>query len=231
LYDKVNSGEIQEFVHPIFGSYRAMAKSIETNATAEEIEVLTIDCTFIEDSTSPTPFDFSSSRPVASGVKNVEVRGAKLDQEFIAAGISSSLGSDTSATVSNWRDDPNMSVRRVNLELQSISNKIASAVEEYQLATDLAGQPVWRSLQRLQGEVRNAAQLFQQSQPQIFSFRVRANVPLRVLVANMFGADDGERYEELLRLNDIEDPLCIKEGTELKATSPDTQRGRGLRSV
>lgn len=233
FYKKINSGKTLSFVHPIFGSYRAkVVGSIDTDASSDEFDVLIVDCTFVEDSTTVSPFDFSASRPVDMGIAGVEVEAAKLDESLAAEGLSSSVGGDSVDTVSKWRTDDSISTRRVNLELQSLTSDISSAVEEFELATDLSRQPIWRSFQRLQGEVRRAAQLFQQNQPEVFEFTVRTDAPLRVLVVDMYGAAEAAtRYEELLRLNDISDPLLILEGTRLKATSPQTQGSKGLRSA
>ena len=122
--------------------------------------------------------------------------------------------------------------RRVNLELQSITNKISNMTDEFELATNIERYPIWRSTQRLQGEVRKAAQAFQQKNPTVFSLTVVTDTPLFVLVSGMYGAEEAtQRYDELMTLNDIADPLVIREGTVLKANSPDTAQSRGLRSA
>ncbi len=233
FYQKINSGKTLSFVHPIFGSYRAkVVGEITTDASSDEFDILTVDCTFVEDSTTISPFDFSASRPVDMGIAGVEVEAAKLEAALESEGLSSPVAGDTVDSVAKWRTDDTITTRRVNLELQSITSKISSAVEEFELATNLQRQPIWRSFQRLQGEVRRAAQLFQQNQPEVFYFTVRTDAPLRVLVVDMYGAADAQRrYEELLTLNDISDPLLILEGTRLKATSPQTQESKGLRSA
>ena len=232
FYSKVNSDEILEFVHPVFGSYRAKAVGdITTDANSDEADSLTVGVMFVEDSTTPSPFDFSAPQPVDSGISTVKVEAAKLDAALAAEGLSSTIPSESVEKVSGWRTIEDISSRRVNLEMQSLTNKISKTSDEFELASNIQRQPIWRSFQRLAGEIRRAAKLFQQSQPQIFVFAARKDSPLRVLVADIYGTlDFDQRYEEIMRLNDIDDPMLIPEGTQLKATSPKTHRGKGLRS-
>lgn len=233
FYEVLNSGETRAFVHPIFGTYQAKVDGdIGTDATSDEIDALTLSVTFTEDGVGKWTWDQAAAQPVDAGISAVTVEAAKLDQALDEFELESSVATESVEQVSAWREDETISARRVNLELQSLSNKISNTIDELELSSNLDRQPIWRSMQRLQGEIRRAAQLFIQSQPQIFSFTVVEDAPLRVIVVDLYGSSGFDhRYEEIIRLNDIDDPLVIRAGTKLKATSPNTQRGRGLRAA
>lgn len=228
FYLKANSGETLDFVHPIFGSYRAkVVGDISTDATSEDIDSIIVELTLVEDSTDPSPFDFSASQPVDAGIAATKVAEAKMSQALADSGLSSTVGADAVSQVSAWRTDETVSPRRVNLELKSLTERIGAEIVSLSLDSDLSLQPVWRSMQTLQGEIRRAAQLFHQQQPQIFTFTVRTDTPLRVIVTDMYGASEANtRYDELMRLNDIDDPMLIRAGTQLSAASPEINSGK-----
>lgn len=220
-----------DFVHPLTGTYRALVEDLDISVDASEDDAVEVDCTFVEDSTSPAVFDISG-RPVRAGVAQVEVEAELLNAQLAEVGLVSTVGDDAASTVSGWESNTLITARQVNLELQSLSSSIADAVDELELTTQLDRYPVWRSMQRLHYEVRRAAEAFRQTQPTIFEFVVQSAIPLRVLAGDMYGAEQAEsRYQEMLRLNDIDDPSLLAIGMRLRANAPDSQPRAGLRSA
>jgi len=224
-----NAGFPQEFVHPITGSYNAQVEDIDFDADAEERDVIVCDCRFVEDTTDPAAFQIGSVRPSAGGAGSVAVEAEILNAALDAAGLESSVGTDASAAVSGWGSATS---REITLELQSLSSQISQATDDLELATNLARHPIWRSMQRLHAEIRRAAQAARQVAPSLIEFTVAAPVPLRVMATNLYGAAAAqEKYAELLRLNDFDDPTLILSGTVVRAASSNSSPRQGLRSA
>lgn len=223
----VDAGLVADFVHPITGTYRAMVANFGFEASAEERDLISCACTFVEDTTQPAKFDPGSQLTVDSGAAataaNAKLAKASLD----AAGIDSSVADETSSIVDNWESDSEMTVRQVNLELASVNQKLDDTIETYELTSDVTNYTLWRRIQSLNYSARRAAALFRQSQPQTIQITVAEATPLRALVASTYGANDAEvRYSEIMRLNEVDDPSLIPAGTVLRAPAPNTSGGR-----
>ena len=123
--------------------------------------------------------------------------------------------------VDSWESDPSKLVRDINLEVATISAKIDELVDTYELTSDVSNFALWRSLVALNYSCQRAASLFRQSQPQNITITVAVATPLRVIVTETYGAREAERrYAEVMRLNDIDDPLLVPAGSVLKAPAP-----------
>ncbi len=223
-------GRVQDFVHPITGTYRAMVEDFAFDADAEAEDQIEVSCTFVEDSTQPTVFEPGAGGPFDAGVAAVKVQGAALDADLAAAGIDDPIGSDTADMAETWSSDPLTSVREVNLQLASLATRIDDAVETYELATNVDRYPAWRNAQILLWKARQAAESFRQTQPQLITVTLAATQPLRVVLTDTYGAADAEsQYDNALRLNDIDDPTSIRAGTQLRLAAPNAGRRVTLR--
>lgn len=227
----VQRGEPLEFVHPITGSYRARTDGVDFSADADDRNTVLVDVTFVEDGYEPGAIEAGSGMPVASGVAAVEVEVEALNDQLDELAIESSLGDDTLATVSGWGDG-DATIRGVNLELQSLSSKLSDAVDAWELATSLERHYLWRSVQRLHRAVRRTAEAFRQTQPTLVATTVAVAVPLRVLMADLYGAALAqERYDQAVTLNDIDDPGLIPAGVVLQLPAPSSRGQQSLRGA
>lgn len=232
FWNAANAGVSQEFVHPITGSYNAKVEGTGFSVDAEERDTIVVDCTFVEDNPDVRAEFEHALRPVPAGVATVEVTVAELNAQLDELDLESDVGERALSTVQRWGTDPDLTARQVSLELNTLSSRIAAATDTLQLATDLTRHPVWRSLQRLHGEVRRAARVFQQRTPTLIEHTLKAATPLRVFCAQVYGADQAqERYEELQRLNDIDDPSLVPAGTTLLRPDATSSPRQGLRSA
>lgn len=214
-------GKAQAFVHPITGSYQAMVEDFDFDATGDERDAITADVTFVEDSTEPARFDPGSLLVVDAGAAAVRVNADLATAAFAGAGLDTAVPGDAADVVDGWESDPTTAVRKVNLELATITSQIDGLIDEFELATDVSRFPLFRSLQALNYSCRRAAALFRQRQPQLITITLAAAQPLRVVAADTYGAADAEaRYADLMRLNDIDDPTLLEAGTVLQAPAP-----------
>lgn len=208
----VARGTPQPFVHPITGQYTALVENFTSEASAEDPNTIDVSCSFVEDTTSPAVY---TTRPLDAGVAAVATEALLLDAAAVDAGLSPS-GAAISALVDGW-DAGTTTVREVNAQMAAITQTVDDAIDEYELATDPSKYYLYRSYQRLHYSARRAAELFKESQPQIYSVTLTADKPLRVLVAENYGALDLEaRYSQIVNLNDLDDPTLIKAGTTLR---------------
>lgn len=227
----VRKGKAQTFTHPITGSYRARVGAFTFDADAERRDQIAVDVEFTEDTTEPAVFELGSGMPLLSGAEEVAAAADAADAEIAAAGLEpSTVGGESISAAESWESDTEKTVREVNLELAGMSNKIAAELDRYEVATNVDRYPVMTSLQHLNYTLRKAAQAFTDRTPRLIEITVRAPVPLLTLCARTYGGDlASERFDDLMRLNDIHNPARIEAGTVLKAQAPDTPRAR-LRS-
>lgn len=225
------TGRSQEFVHPLFGSYRAYARSVRAVASAELRNVIMVDLTFVEDSTEPAPLRVRG--PLDAGVAAVTVGIGDVELEMAELGFTPpSLLQEILDTVTEWEEDygTTLSLREVNLQFGSISAKIDLDIRTLGLEGNIANHKLWKAYQRLHYQVGQAAEAFRQSQPAYIEIQLRAPQPLRVVVTDYYPHDDVEgRYQELLRLNEIDDPSLLPAGSVLVAPAPSAGRRASLR--
>jgi prophage DNA circulation protein len=225
FFEASQRGIAQDFVHPLTGRYRAAVESFDFEATGEEDDVILADVTFVEDTTEPAVFEPGIGAPLDAGTAAVRVQAELLEEELDTAGLTSTIPSMAIDLTWLWESEPFLVLREVNLALASFGSAVNDAMDELELVTSLARFPIWRSMQRLLYTVRLAAEAFRQDQPQLTIILVLRGQPLRALVAEHYGARDAERrYQELIRLNDIDDPSYIQEGTRLHAPVADADR-------
>ena len=217
FFAATQKGVTQDFVHPVTGTYQAMVEDLNFDAGGDDEDTILVDCTFVEDTTEPAVFE-AVGAPLDAGTAAVRARADALDDDLQAVGLSSpipTLGIDLAEL---WESSPFLTLREVNLQLATFSSQLSDAMDEFELATTLERYPIWRSMQRLLFGVRMAAEGFRQSQPQLTVITVLRGQPLRSICAEHYGARDSQRrYDEIVRLNDIDDPSYVQENTRLRA--------------
>ncbi len=230
FYKATQQGTPQDFVHPITGTYRALVEEFEFGASADEEDTIIADVTFVEDTTAPAVFEAGSSSPFDSGTASVQVQAEITEDLMEERGISHSFAADIGTIVDAWESNPLLTVREVNLQLQSIASTVDEVIIELEMTTDIRRYPLYRATQKLLWTVRQAAESFREQQPQLITITTTVNIPLRVLVTDYYGAAEAaSRYREVMRLNDIDDPSLILAGTTLVVPARTTGRKPALR--
>lgn len=212
-------GGTHDLVHPITGTHRAQVESFDAEAVGEEDDQIYVDVVFLEDGTAPAVFQVGTGLlPFDAGTAAVQVEAEQLTALLAASGMESDVPADASALATSWASSPELTVREVNLQLATAAAQIDAATETLELATNVANFPIYRSMQRVLWRLRQAAASFRQSQPQLITITLQADLPLRVVAAENYGAREADqRYGEMMRLNDIDDPSLVPAGTRIRA--------------
>lgn len=230
----VNQGEPQTFVHPLLGSYKASVGTCNAEATAGLRDTIMVDVEFVEDAPDSAIFDENPGNPVLSAVDDVKASSAALDKAVDdvntrkpSAPVSTTVGATATTEVSRWGDADGVTERDVRLAAASLSTTISSETDRLELATNIDRWPLAEALANLHYSVRRAAETFIETTPRIFEITVDKPTPLLTIAANVYGADQAaDRYEQLLKLNDVRNPLRIEAGTVLRAQSANETRLR-----
>lgn len=213
---------VHDFVHPITGTYRARVEEVEIDFDAEEEDQAFVSCLFVEDTLDAPTFDPGAGSIFDAGLAAVRAQAAALDDELLDAGLDSDIGADAVSLADSWEGDPTLSLREVNLQLASMSSAIDEAMDTFELVTNPLNHRVWRAMQTLLWKLRLSADSFRQTQPQLMTITTVRDLPLRRIVVEHYGARDCERRrDELMRLNDIDDPSLIPAGSSLRAPVPE----------
>lgn len=222
----VDSGEAYEFVHPLTGSYLAEPSDVSFRIAPGERDLITVQVVFEESGTNPAVFEAGAGGPALAATEIVAASVADLEDalEETEVELEDDVAAASTETVEGW-EDPDKTQREINLELLTLSNRIAAETDRLELASDLEAYPVLVALQGLHYNLRRAAETITEKSPRIIQVTVEGAIPLRVLAARLYGADQSDyRYEELRKLNTVRNPARVEEGTVLRAYSPHETR-------
>jgi len=210
------AGGTHTFVHPITGAYQAMTEDLSASHDAEDPDVVYVDVTFVEDGDTPAVFDAGVSNPFGSGLAGATVYVDLLTDQLAAAGYDPDLATQARTLLDRWDFDPDLPIRDINLDLLGFAALIDTATERYELLTRVENMPILRTVHTLLFRMRQAAGARRQTQPQIVSLTLTRALPLRVLLAEYYGANEGARRQGAVeRLNDIDDPSLLPPGTTI----------------
>lgn len=224
-------GDTQTFVHPLDGNIQAKLGAFSWSMSPDIWDAIVVDCTFEEDTEVVTQYKSGPGTSLQSAVVQVNAAGAAFDaalakEPTLIARNPNNISSDCNDTVSAWVNLQKTG-RQVNLELVRLSNKIAKAMDDYEVATNVRRYPIMVSLSNLNANLRQAAETIKQSTPRLIDITVLSPMPLLVVAAKKYGARDAaKRAAEISALNDIKNPARIEGATVLKGQAPQTQVGR-----
>lgn len=208
-----------EFVHPLFGAYQAWVDGTPVvTANSDERNCLSLDVTFVEDSTSPTVIlDGTVIAPYHTSTTQAAVFASAFDDEVATLNLpddsaAKGLGTDVTSTMSSW-SDPEKSVRDVNGDLNRLTDRIDDALNDIAYATSLERIPLLRTAARLHATIRRAAEAYRKTAPQLAELIVDRPQSLNAFLLKRYGAAQLERRrDEAMKLNDIPDPSYLPAG-------------------
>jgi len=223
----LHDGKSHPFVHPLTGTFEARPSDIRLSADAQERNWITMSVTFLEASEEPAVFELGPGSPVRAGVEEVLAAGVDLKSALDDLGETSTIADDADALAESWEERADtISAREINLELNDLANDIADATDELELASDVANYPTIQAFDRLRNNLRNLADTVISRSPQLISHGVTRTMPLMAIVSELYGDDDADtRYQQILELNDIRDPLRVEAGTTLTVQAPGSSDG------
>jgi prophage DNA circulation protein len=218
---KANDRTPRVFSHPLTGVYDALPENVTFDLNAEDRDFISMQVTFVEAGLDPAAFQVKADLTVGVGV--AQTNSAKIDLEDAVAADTTlaeiddspeEIAADSLTTAQTWRDDPTISQRQINLELNELANRIDNAVDELELATNLDSYPTLRAFYRLHGALRRAASAAIATAPKLTELTARTTSPLMALLQDFYGGRQAvERFDRVIELNDIPNPAEIPTGT------------------
>lgn len=225
------NGRTQKFVHPMAGAYPAKVEDLEVSQEAEALDLITVGCTFVEDSTEPSPFVTDTRRPIASGIQDARVEAGTVQTEFESRGLDTGFLDRVNSTLDEWRLTATGAGGDVAVQLGTLTRTIENVQTTSDLLSDPSSYPAWVATERLIYRLRVAAESVRSTGPRVKSVVVQVSQPLRQFVAKVLGAADAQAtYDEVLSLNQIEDPGFLQAGSTIRVpvtADPETGFTRG----
>jgi len=224
-----DQGEPQVFVHPLQGQYLARIMDWQESASAEPRSCVMVDCTLVEEVFGSQVYEPGAGAPPLAGLADVQ-QACNLMASYEPA--TADLAGEIKDTVTGWTSEGQVFARDLNLSLAKLQRKLDDAIDQYELATDIKRWPTYRAIQNVRATVTRAAIVVRSTTPRQITFTTAAPLPLRLIAVKLYGAKQAQvRYEELLRLNKVRNPMRVPAGTVLHAQAPTVDRQATSRAV
>lgn len=211
----------QLFVHPLFGSMLAFCEDVRVTGRADDRDYLEVSCTFVEDSSQPASLGARVSADVADRSR-VEAALADIEAPLAELG-GSTLPAEVTAQLDAWdvAAPDELNARRVNLEVNALTNRIQEELDRLDLAADVANYPLVVGLTQLHGQLRKLADRYIAEAPTLTTYEVRSTRPLMSILQELYGgALATSKYEPTLELNKLRNPAAVPRGTLLIVEAP-----------
>lgn len=218
----LQDGEAHTLIHPLTGAFTARPGQISADTQAEERGVIRMSVEFLEHSTDQSIFELREGSPAAAGVEEVRSAGAELDAALAELGQASTAGADALAVVERWSTSDELLTRRdLDVQLTRTASAIDQEISRLEVATDISTYPTLVALQRLLDSVRRAAEAILATTPRVTEHYVAAARPLLAICQDLYGGALAlERFEQLLRMNRIDNPALLEAGTTITVVAP-----------
>jgi len=234
-FDKlVDEERTRPLVHPYQGSRQCKISNFRHDGDGETPSVITASATFTEDITQPGTRDAGGGTQVQAGAEEVRIAGEILnrtiaDEAQFRADLGLAVPSSDSVDASifaaeSWATDITVTARQVSLESITLINQMNEELDAFEAGTRVDRWPLMRDYTQLQYSLRRTAESFQSTTTRLIQITATEPVPLLVLVARVYGADQADRrFQEVTELNPGLNQLSlVPRGTVIKAYSPDT---------
>ena len=244
LLNKLSDGTPGELIHPVFGSIQASAESFTSIHDAEDPDSGMIQITFVED-TPDAEKVFTQKNTVAgkasetrANADQVNTNAAAYVEQVVseieeAVSLAVALGSVAYAEAVNTAElctsaAAEASIAADTLEqdgdamtsasIQSLVNSTLAGIDAAVLAlgdyTTEQASDLETSLLAMAASLDELALALLSLKPPLITVMVEATIPLLAYAHAVYG--DSSRAEELLLLNDLDDPLVIPVGTLMR---------------
>ncbi len=217
----VDEGKPRIFVHPYAGAVRCNVHNFSHDADGEGQPVIRCTATFVEDITLAPVFVAGAGAQTRASFQEVNADSQLLERSFEEIGFVSVVIDRVLDAVARWESDPTLSAREVQNQMGVLIRELNDELLTLPVANDLSLYDVLKGYTLLTHSVRKAAESFTSTTTRIVTVRVTEPLPLRIIAARFYSADEADRrFEEMRELNpSIRDPSLIPTGTELKAYS------------
>ena len=211
-------------VHPYEGAVRCNIADFTHDADGETAPVIKCSATFREEITLPPVFVAGAGSQTRASAQDVRAESLQAESSLDEIGFDPSLVQFAAAEADRWEGDPDLSAREIQLQMAVINQNLNRELDDLDVATDLSRHPIHKQYTRLQHSLRRAAEAFTSTTTRIVQINVLEPLPLRVIAARFYGAEQAERrFSEMRELNPaIRNPAIIPAGSVLKAYSRGT---------
>lgn len=219
--NSVDEGKARIFVHPYVGAVRCNVSNFTHDADGDGQPVIRCNATFVEDITLEPVFVAGAGAQTRASFQEVNAESQLLTPRFEEIGFVSLVIDRVLDAVGRWESDPTLSAREVQSQMGVLIRDLNDELNTLNVAGDLSLYDILKGYTLLQHAVRRAAESFTATTSRIVTIRVTEPLPLRIIAARFYGADEAERrFEEMRELNpQIRDPSLVAAETELKAYS------------
>lgn len=220
----VDDGTPRVLVHPYEGAVRCNVADFTHDADGNTQPVINASASFMEEIDLPPVFAAGAGSQTRASAQDVRAEAVQAESSLEEVGFDPSTVQFAAEEAARWEGDPELSAREVQLQMAVINQNLNRELDELEVATDLSRHPLHKQYTRLQHSLRRAAEAFTTTTTRIVSINVLEPLPLRVIAARFYGAEQAERrFREMLDLNPaIRNPAIIPAGTTLKAYSRGT---------
>lgn len=218
----VKSEDIRTLVHPYLGQIRCRISNYSHSADGEGQAQILCSATFTEDNEEPPILDIvDGAIQVTAGSQAVLAARNAANDDLAAAGFTSALPDLAFDLSASWELSLGLTTRTVQTEMAALNARLNAELNTLGTATNIELLPIMRSYTLLQFRLRKAAEAFSTTTPRIVEITVEGLIPLRIIAAEFYGAEQAEqRFLELLDLNpQLRTPACVQPGQVLKAFS------------
>ncbi len=220
----VDDGKPRVLVHPYVGAVRCNISDFTHDADGSTAPVINASATFSEEITLPPVFAAGAGAQTRASAQDVRAESIQAEASLEEIGFDPSLVQFAAVEADRWERDPDLSAREVQLQMAVINQNLNRELDALDVATDLSRHPIHKQYTRLQHSLRRAAEAFTTTTTRIVQINVLEPLPLRVIAARFYGAEQAERrFREMRELNPaIRNPAIIPAGSVLKAYSRGT---------
>jgi hypothetical protein len=206
------------FTHPIDGTFLARVGPFNDEIDASGVITAQLEFIAVSEVKPVSPIGAGGGIP-ASGSGAVSSASAAMTSELADVGMTSSTPAEAAAAADSWAASEDVNPRDVLTQTGSLTSDLGD--QAVGMEGDINLWSAFKSTILLAETVRIAAQSATASTSQTFVLRVGSTVALRTLLAGIYPADQAaERYDDVMRLNDIATPAWLDEGSELVLPLP-----------
>lgn len=214
----IDAGEAEQFTHPLLGTWTARASLDTIRHEHGRRDMATVDIEFTEDGLDAEPPKIKTTgtlkEEMTEHASAADAAAAALPAAPNSAGVTAATDDATDAArqmVANVESDSGTADVFGDRVRQKSSDAISVARQNYD---DVTAYDLTLSLQLVAYTAKLLAEAVISDKPPIRGHEVVGDISVSMLAHILYG--DFTRGDEILEMNDIEDPNLVRAGTILK---------------
>ncbi len=221
----VDDGPVRTLVHPYLGQILCKIADFTSNGDGEGQPVITASATFMEEiQDEPIVTILAGSTTIIGGAQEVKQAAVAADEAAKTIGFKSTIigeDGDAVSAAESWAQDATLTTREVQTEMAEINGRLNDELATIEAAANVNAIPLIQAYTLLQYRLRKSAEAFSSTTPRIIEITTEEVIPLRMIAAGFYGAEEADRrFLELLELNPgLRSPACVPAALTLKAYS------------